>query len=167
MPHNKTPRQTIPKPTAMETAAGQEAACGGLLSCWLHPPGSAPPPASMAEFMQGFTPWNLLSIPWWLQYALHAYEEDPYHMMTEFALVMFVLFLLLRRPYSPGGSEKPLSSKEQDELIKEWQPEPLVPEGALGEGKEEEEEDVIRILERWPALPLFCCSYTFLFALLC
>lgn len=115
--------------------------------------------------MQGFTPWNLLSIPWWLQYALHAYEEDPYHMMTEFALVMFVLFLLLRRPYSPGGSEKPLTPEEQDEVIKEWQPEPLVPEGALGEGKEADEEERVRILERFHVLP-HCCSIVFLLCLL-
>eukprot|EP00808_Paulinella_micropora_P010568 g68611.t1 len=105
-------------------ASNKSDSCGGLLSCYLHPPGH-PQPQSMAEFLQDFHAYNLFSIPWWLEYAVHAYHEDPNHMLIEFGLVVFILVLLFRRPYSPEGAK--LSKAEEDELIAEWEPEPLVP----------------------------------------
>lgn len=62
-----------------------------------------------------------------------AYEESPVHIVLEGALVVVILYIVLfKRSYDPkrkgyGGREAAgLTDREKDELIAEWEPEPLV-----------------------------------------
>lgn len=68
---------------------------------------------------------NFLSLKWWVQYGLDAYEQEPGHVFLEVSCVLIILFLLLRPSYDPP---EPLTRKEEDELIAEWTPEPLCPD---------------------------------------
>lgn len=57
---------------------------------------------------------------------LPSYLQAPvYHLALEVLLVLWVMWLLLRKSYKP---EPTLTEKEKDQLIEEWQPEPLVPQ---------------------------------------
>ncbi|CAF0775465.1 unnamed protein product [Adineta ricciae] len=57
---------------------------------------------------------------------LESFKETPfYHLLFEIFLVLTVLWLILFR--KPRRIEKKLTEKEKQELIDEWQPEPLVP----------------------------------------
>jgi hypothetical protein len=56
----------------------------------------------------------------------HTYLQAPvYHLALEALLIVWVLWLLFRKSYKP---EPILTEKEKDQLIDEWQPEPLVPD---------------------------------------
>mmetsp|Transcript_10809 Transcript_10809/g.28361 ORF Transcript_10809/g.28361 Transcript_10809/m.28361 type:complete len:338 (+) Transcript_10809:137-1150(+) len=48
------------------------------------------------------------------------------HVVVEVIFALIIVYLLLQKSYTPKKQEK-LSSKEKDELIEEWTPEPLVP----------------------------------------
>jgi len=70
-----------------------------------------------------------LSVQWWLQHLADAYAENPLHMVTELLLIVFILYLLFKRE-KPNQSKDKLTKQEEDTLIAEWQPEPLVPNSA-------------------------------------
>ena len=54
--------------------------------------------------------------------------EAKGHLGVELVLVVTIVFLLTRKPSKPNsGRGKPLSKQEQQELVDEWQPEPLAP----------------------------------------
>ena len=53
-------------------------------------------------------------------------QAPLYHLLVEGVLVIWILWLLFRKSYSPSEKSK-LSEKEKQELINEWTPEPLVP----------------------------------------
>ncbi|UJR13823.1 hypothetical protein I4U23_000834 [Adineta vaga] len=57
---------------------------------------------------------------------LESFKQTPfYHLLFEIFLVLTVLWLVIFR--KPRPIEKKLTEKEKQELIDEWQPEPLVP----------------------------------------
>ncbi|CAG0882427.1 unnamed protein product [Darwinula stevensoni] len=57
----------------------------------------------------------------------HAIIDAPlYHLALEGLLLIWVFWLIFRRSYNPK-EKAPLTEKEKDDLIEEWQPEPLVP----------------------------------------
>ncbi|GAB6032725.1 Serine palmitoyltransferase 1 [Chamberlinius hualienensis] len=65
---------------------------------------------------------------WEMYEMVQAFLQAPlYHLALEGLLMMWVLWLLFRKSYNPQ-EETVLTEKEKDELIAEWQPEPLVPE---------------------------------------
>ena len=66
--------------------------------------------------------------PSWDPYAsFQALFHAPVHHLTlEALLVIWVLWLLFRKSYRPEPVE--LTEEEKNQLIQEWQPEPLVPE---------------------------------------
>eukprot|EP00052_Salpingoeca_macrocollata_P003399 m.35651 g.35651 ORF g.35651 m.35651 type:complete len:473 (-) comp13280_c0_seq1:65-1483(-) len=56
------------------------------------------------------------------------------HIVVEVLLVLVVVKLVFfTAPYDPADKEKPLSKKEEDELIAEWEPLPLIAEVQLPE----------------------------------
>lgn len=81
------------------------------------------PPGSAVDFDIS----KAFSIQWWLQHLSDAYAENPLHMLTELILVVMILWLMFKKERSSRDEHK-LSSREEEELIQEWQPEPLVPE---------------------------------------
>lgn len=61
---------------------------------------------------------------WWL----HLVEHAPGHVVVETALILFIIWLIfLRKTVDPSKEDSFLSEKEIDQLVEEWQPEPLVP----------------------------------------
>ena len=52
--------------------------------------------------------------------------EAKGHLAAELLLLLIIVYLLTRKSFKPRKS-KPLSKAEQEELIEDWQPEPLVP----------------------------------------
>jgi serine palmitoyltransferase len=57
---------------------------------------------------------------------LESFKQTPfYHLLFEIFLILAVTYLILFR--KPRPIEKKLTEKEKQELIDEWQPEPLVP----------------------------------------
>jgi len=49
-----------------------------------------------------------------------------YHLAVEGLLLVWILWLIFRKSYSPAEKSK-LTEKDKKELLEEWQPEPLVP----------------------------------------
>ncbi|ETO24707.1 hypothetical protein RFI_12450, partial [Reticulomyxa filosa] len=77
----------------------------------------------------GFLGWGgQLSLGWWLQHFADAYNANPLHMVTELILVVVVVWLLFKGERSSSRRKEKLTTREQQELIDEWQPEPLVPD---------------------------------------
>lgn len=76
-----------------------------------------------------FDIYHVLSLDWWLHHLASAYRENPWHMLTELGLIILVLWLVFKEDQrkKPTTTDK-LNVREQEELIREWQPEPLVPE---------------------------------------
>jgi serine palmitoyltransferase len=64
---------------------------------------------------------------WWLT----LFKEHPGHVVVETALIAFVVYILFFKKTlntrAPALGITSLTPKEVDELISEWQPEPLVP----------------------------------------
>lgn len=57
---------------------------------------------------------------------LESFKQTPfYHLLFEVFLILAVAYLILFR--KPRPIEKKLTEKEKQELIDDWQPEPLVP----------------------------------------
>jgi len=64
----------------------------------------------------------------WTEFIADTWRESPYHLVIEAGLFMFIIYLLTRRSYDPRREQK-RTKKEEDELIAEWEPEPLAPPG--------------------------------------
>lgn len=52
------------------------------------------------------------------------FAAPAYHLLVEVLLLAYILYLFLNKSYRPRDK---LTEKEKDELIAEWEPEPLVP----------------------------------------
>jgi len=76
-----------------------------------------------------FDIYHVLSLDWWLHHLASAYRENPWHMLTELGLIILVIWLVFKEDQrkKPSSTDK-LTVREQEELIREWKPEPLVPE---------------------------------------
>lgn len=70
--------------------------------------------------------WDLISIQWWLEHLVESYEREPGHVLVELAALLTIIYLLFRQSYDPQKAN-PLSEREQDALISEWNPAPLCP----------------------------------------
>lgn len=57
----------------------------------------------------------------------NAYQNDPFRIALELFLVFFALKHMMSKKYKPHDNAVKLTVKEVDELVEEWQPEPLVP----------------------------------------
>lgn len=57
---------------------------------------------------------------WWIM----QYKTNPIHVILETLLIIFIVYVYFKRP---SAKKSQLSPQEMDELIVEWEPEPLVP----------------------------------------
>ncbi|KAI8927732.1 pyridoxal phosphate-dependent transferase [Entophlyctis helioformis] len=62
------------------------------------------------------------------KYVRASYQDDPMRTVLEACLVLFMVWYFVAKRYKPGSNEVVLSDKEVQELIDEWEPEPLVPD---------------------------------------
>jgi serine palmitoyltransferase len=98
---------------------------------------------SLQHTLSGLTWENAFSLHYWLEYLLKMYEEDPNHVLVELFCIGIIIWLIVRPTYDPR-KEAQLSKREEDELIKEWNPDPLVPK------IDTLEQDPVRIVESGP-----------------
>lgn len=61
-----------------------------------------------------------------LRYVQSSYQNDPIRSAVELFLVLFAIRYLLAREYSTKPGKVRLTEEEIDDLVDEWQPEPLV-----------------------------------------
>ncbi|ORX89023.1 PLP-dependent transferase [Basidiobolus meristosporus CBS 931.73] len=62
-----------------------------------------------------------------LRYIKNSYQNDPVRVVLELFLVFFALKYLLSKKYNIENNDVQLTEEEVDELVDDWQPEPLVP----------------------------------------
>jgi serine palmitoyltransferase len=62
------------------------------------------------------------------KYARNSYQNDPFRLVLELCLVVFLIWYFFNRRYNPTNPEVVLTEKEIQELIDEWEPESLVPD---------------------------------------
>lgn len=79
-----------------------------------------------------------------VDYIERSYQNDPFRMVLEGLVLLFAINYLFNREKKESNVEK-LTEKEIEELIEEWQPEPLVvsPPSSLGDKEELERAPVI------------------------
>ncbi|TPX35481.1 hypothetical protein SmJEL517_g02098 [Synchytrium microbalum] len=77
------------------------------------------------------------------KYVKESHQNDPLRTVLELALLVFLVWYALSQRYKPGSKEIKLTDKEIQDLIDEWQPEPLVPE--LTEAQRTELEKLVTI----------------------
>lgn len=64
-----------------------------------------------------------------IHYVRKSHQDDPYRTFVEIVLILYGIYYYLSKPQQKKGlqSNKPnLSPQEVDDLIEEWQPEPIV-----------------------------------------
>ncbi|KAI9255282.1 pyridoxal phosphate-dependent transferase [Sporodiniella umbellata] len=62
-----------------------------------------------------------------ISYLKTAYQNDPFRVALELFLVFFAMKYMFSRKYKPNDNNVILTEKEIDDLVEEWQPEPLAP----------------------------------------
>ncbi|OBZ82580.1 Serine palmitoyltransferase 1 [Choanephora cucurbitarum] len=62
-----------------------------------------------------------------ISYIKNAYQNDPFRIALELFLVFFAIKYMLSKKYKPNDNNVVLTDKEVDDLVEEWQPEPLAP----------------------------------------
>ena len=62
-------------------------------------------------------------VEWWMT----QYRTNPMHVFMETVLFVFILYVFFKRPSALKVGQG-LSEKEVEELLTEWEPEPLVPQ---------------------------------------
>jgi serine palmitoyltransferase len=78
-----------------------------------------------------------------LRYVKSSYQNDPVRSAVELFLVLFAIRYLLAPKYSTKPGLVRLSEEEIDDLVEEWQPEPLVGKTTVFEEAELEKRPVI------------------------
>lgn len=63
---------------------------------------------------------------WLVHYFLDSLHADPWRLFLEFVLIVIGIRYLFTKGYRPKNRNK-LTKKEVEELISEWEPEPLIP----------------------------------------
>jgi len=86
----------------------------------------------MEEAANSETSASILSLSLWVVKTVNYVESTlhvPFlHLILEVALVLWIVRLMTTKSYKPKETRLELSKEEEDRLIAEWQPEPLVPE---------------------------------------
>lgn len=74
---------------------------------------------------------SILSLSLWMVQIVDYVESTlqvPFlHLVLEALLVLWIIRLMTRKSYNPKESRLELSKEEEDRLIAEWEPEPLIP----------------------------------------
>ncbi|KAG0356821.1 serine palmitoyltransferase [Gamsiella multidivaricata] len=61
-----------------------------------------------------------------INYIKNSYQNDPFRVVLELGLAIYAVKYMLSKKYRIDHTHIPLTEKEIDELVAEWQPEPLV-----------------------------------------
>lgn len=63
------------------------------------------------------------------KYIRSSYQHDPWRTALECCLVLFIVYYVFKKKYRPDSKNGriKLSPREVDELVQEWEPEPLAP----------------------------------------
>ncbi|EGF82407.1 hypothetical protein BATDEDRAFT_9831 [Batrachochytrium dendrobatidis JAM81] len=62
------------------------------------------------------------------RYIKASYQDDPFRTLLEAGLILFMVWYFVAKRYQPGQrAEVELTEKEIQDLIDEWEPEPLTP----------------------------------------
>ncbi|CAH03023.1 serine C-palmitoyltransferase LCB1 [Kluyveromyces lactis] len=62
-----------------------------------------------------------------IDYVEKSHQDDPYRTFVEVLLILYSIVYFLSKPKKKGAVDQPkLSEKEIDNLIEEWEPEPIV-----------------------------------------
>ncbi|KAF9205646.1 serine palmitoyltransferase component [Haplosporangium sp. Z 27] len=61
-----------------------------------------------------------------IDYIKNSYQNDPFRVVLELGLAIYAVKYMLSKKYRIDRSDVQLTEKEIDELVAEWQPEPLV-----------------------------------------
>jgi len=69
---------------------------------------------------------ELTSYSWWEKAISSAISEDPVHFAVEITLIIIIFYLFTKQSYDPRTLQK-LSKKDEEELIRSWEPIPLAP----------------------------------------
>ncbi|KAJ3280427.1 serine palmitoyltransferase component [Borealophlyctis nickersoniae] len=78
---------------------------------------------TLADHVSTFVPGSKLVF----RYIRASHQNDPYRTLLEILLVVFMFWYFGGRRHKPGEHRLELTEKEVQELIDEWEPEPLVP----------------------------------------
>lgn len=74
---------------------------------------------------------SILSLSLWMveivNYVESTLKVPFFHVVLEVSLVLWIIMLLTKHSYNPRESKLELSKEEEDKLIAEWEPEPLIP----------------------------------------
>jgi len=66
-------------------------------------------------------------LSWIVNYVAHSLHRDPWRLFLEILMVAVLLRYLFGKRYRPKDKTVKLTEREVEELVQEWQPEPLVP----------------------------------------
>jgi serine palmitoyltransferase len=77
------------------------------------------------------------------RYIRNSYQNDPVRIILELFLVFFAIRYMVQSSYSINHKTIELSEKEIDELVNEWEPEPLMSPLTAEKRRELEETRVI------------------------
>ncbi|KAG0062692.1 serine palmitoyltransferase component, partial [Podila epicladia] len=61
-----------------------------------------------------------------INYIKNSYQNDPFRVVLELGLAIYAVKYMLSKKYRIDHNHVKLTEKEIDELVAEWQPEPLV-----------------------------------------
>ncbi|AET39803.1 serine C-palmitoyltransferase LCB1 Ecym_4792 [Eremothecium cymbalariae DBVPG len=96
-------------------------------------PSSIPIPSSVitvTSYLWFYMQRGFMNIPgaqYVVDYVAKSHQDDPYRTMIEIALIIYGIIYYLNKPRKQGEQiQPPLSLKEEELLIAEWQPEELV-----------------------------------------
>ncbi|KAJ3055056.1 serine palmitoyltransferase component [Rhizophlyctis rosea] len=78
---------------------------------------------SAAELVSEWIPGSRIIF----RYVRASHQNDPFRTLLEILLVVFMFWYFGRKQQKPGFNDLELTPKEVQELIDEWEPEPLVP----------------------------------------
>ncbi|KAF9178180.1 serine palmitoyltransferase component, partial [Haplosporangium sp. Z 27] len=60
-----------------------------------------------------------------INYIKNSYQNDPFRVVLEIGLAVYAVKYMLSKKYRIDQNQVSLTNKEIDELVAEWQPEPL------------------------------------------
>lgn len=63
----------------------------------------------------------------WADYVEYTFHVPFFHFILELLLVLWIVRLLTRKSYNPKETRLELTKEEEDKLVVDWEPEPLVP----------------------------------------
>ncbi|XP_047122470.1 serine palmitoyltransferase 1 isoform X1 [Hydra vulgaris] len=81
------------------------------------------------------TPSSIVSLSLWavkfVEYVEFHLKVPFYHIILEVLLFVWIVRLLTRKSYIPKESRLELTKEEEDKIIAEWEPQPLVPKDLI------------------------------------